>query len=410
MKDVFDFVKLRTILWISLVLPAWSNPGVVVTLDSVAQRVRADNPQLAAASCAIDEALGHARQAGRLENPELEVEMEHNDRFSERRLELGLSQRFPVTHRLRLERDLGATEVQAAQREVAEATNALIGEARTAVVEVLALRGRQDLVRKQEELAQELADFTAEIAEKGEGSVLDAGQARLATARFSTEIRRLAAEEQRAVGTLKPLLGLAPGEALTVSGALPALQLPEGADPTGRPALEVARLAVLEAEQQAAIERTKRYGDVQAGFFVAGERVVDAPEAAEKEAMVGIRFSIPLPFWDRNEGNIEAAEARAERRRREVTALDQSIRLEAEAARNEMLEWAKLAGEVGDALLPQAAEQTELAEQAWREGQGDLLTVLRSREQRLELAAARLDALKNFHLARVRYRTALGDF
>lgn len=392
------------------ILPCRAEPGVVVTLDSVASRVRADNPELAAANLLINEAVGRARQSGRLENPELEIGIEHNDRFSERKFELGLSQRFPVTNRLALEKDLGATQVQSAQREVAEVANSLVGEARQIVVEVLVLRGRRELLRQQESLAKELAEFTSEIAAKGEGSSLDAGQARLATAKFSTEIRRLAAEEQRAVGQLKPLLGMTPGEALTVSGTLPGLTMPEGADPSGRPAMDVARLAVLAAEQQAAIERTKRYGDVEAGFFAGGERVVDAPEAAEKEAIVGVRFKIPLPFWDKNEGNIEAAEARAERRRKEVTALDRSIRLEAEGARNEMLEWAKLAREVESDLLPQADEQTDLAEQAWRNGQGDLLTVLRSREQRLELAAARLDALKNFHLALTRYRTALGNF
>ncbi|GAA5481244.1 TolC family protein [Haloferula sargassicola] len=396
------------LLYLSL-CPLWAEPGVVVTLGSVGSRVRADNPDLAAANLAINEATGRARQAGRLENPELEVGFQHNDRFSERSFEVGLSQRFPVTNRLSLEKNLGSTQIQSAQREVAEVANRLVGEARAAVVEVLALRGRGELLQKQQGVSRELVDFTSEIADKGEGSVLDAGQARLAMSKFSTEIRRLAAEEQRAVGRLKPLLGMAPGESLTVSGSLPEMSLPAGMDPEGRPAIELARLAVLEAEQQAALERTKRYGDVQAGFFAGAERKVDAPEPAEKEAIVGVKFTIPLPFWDKNEGNIEAAEARAERKRKELDALGQSIRLEAEAARNEMLEWAKLAREVENELLPQAAEQTDLAEQAWRNGQGDLFTVLRSREQGLELAAARLDALKNFHLARVRYRTALGN-
>ena len=163
------------------------------------------------------------------------------------------------------------------------------------------------------------------------------------------------------------------------------------------------------ARQETAIERTKRYGDVEAGMYVGAERSIDEPEGSELEGIVGIRFKIPLPFWDKNEGNIEAAEAKAMRRRQEVIALNQGIRLEAEAARAEMLEWAKLAKEIEMTLSPQAAEQTDLAEQAWRNGQGDLLTVLRSREQRLELAATRLEALQNFQLARVRYQTALGN-
>jgi cobalt-zinc-cadmium efflux system outer membrane protein len=381
----------------------------VVTLGSVGDRVRAQNPNLAAARLMVDEAVGRMKQSGRLENPELGIGLEHDDRFAEKRFELGLSQKFPITRRLALQKDLGATGVKAAEAEIREVENRLAGEARSALVRVLALRERRRLIERQAGLAKELADFIGEVAKKGEASVIEAGQAKLETARFATESRQLAAEEQRAVGELKPLLGLAPGETLHVSGGLPGLRVPDGADAAGRPALEVARLAVLAAEQEAAIERSRRYGDLTAGFFAAAERVVDAPEPAEKEAVVGVRVSIPLPLWDKNEGNIEAAEARAKRRRREVMALRQGILLEAEAARAEMLEWAGLASQIENGLLPQAAEHTRVSEQAWREGQGELLTVFRAREQSLGLAAARLDALQQFHLARVRYQTALGQ-
>ena len=386
-----------------------AEPGTVVTLSSVGDRVRSQNPDLAAARLSIKEAIGRMNQSGRLENPMLETGLEHNTRFSEGLFELGVSQKFPVTNRLKLEKNLGATSVQAAQTEVREITNQLVGEARAALVRVLAVRERKELLNEQAGLANELADFIAEVAKKGEASSLEAGQAKLEASRFLTQSRQLAATEQQAIGELKPLLGMSPGETLHVSGSLPSLRVPEGADDVERPALEMARLAVIAAEQETAIERTKAYGDIEAGLYAGAERRIDAPDGAEVDGIVGVRFKIPLPFWDKNEGNIEAAEAKAERRRQEVIALNQGIRLEAEAARAEMLEWAKLAKEIELTLSPQAAEQTDLAEQAWRNGQGDLLTVLRSREQRLELAAARLDALQNFQLARVRYQTALGN-
>lgn len=382
-----------------------AEPGTVVTLRSIGDRVRRDNPDLKAARFAIDEAVGKLRQSGRLENPELESELEHNSGFDYGRLEIGLSQKFPLTNRLEIEKNLGATQVLAAQAEVREITNRLVGEASEALVRVLAIRERMELLSEQAKLSNELAEFISEVAKKGEASSLDAGQARLEASRFVTQSRQLAATEQQAIGVLKPLLGIPLGETVIVSGTLPALRLPAGADDVDRPALEIARLAVVAAEQQTEIERTKRYGDARAGFYAAGEDI----GRDENEGIVGIRFSIPLPFWDKNEGNIEAAEAKAKRSRQEVTALDQGIRLEAEAARAEMLEWASLAREIEQTILPQAAEQTDLAEQAWRDGQGDLLTVLRSREQRLELAAARLEALQNFQLALVRYRTALGN-
>ncbi|NQX00841.1 hypothetical protein HQ447_09290, partial [bacterium] len=80
----------------------------------------------------------------------------------------------------------------------------------------------------------------------------------------------------------------------------------------------------------------------------------------------------------------------------------------AEAAATEMREWAKMIAEINETLLPLAKEQAALAETTFRSGQGEIQSVLSSREKRLQLAAARLDALREFHLARVRHQTALG--
>lgn len=403
---------LRTIALLALLstIPRLcAEPAPIITLASVAKRVRAQNPELAAARFKIDEAIGRMKQSGRLENPDLEISTNSNYTSTERGLELGISQKFPITDRLRLEKGLGVTEVEAARHEIHEVENRLIGEARAAMVRVLALRQRKDLIGKQSTVSGELADFISEAAERGEASRIDSGQARLEAARFTTETRQLDAEEHRILGELKPLLGMKPGDPVHISGSLPDLRVPEGANAAKRPELEVARLAVIAAEQQAAIEQSKRYGDMTAGVFAAAERNIDQPGGAENEGIIGLRLTFPLPFWNKNEGNIEAAEVRAERRRKEVFALNRNILLEAESTRAEMLEWAKLATEINGTLLPQAEEQTELAEKAWRDGQSDLLTVFRAREQRLQLAATRLDALQNFHLARVRYETALGN-
>lgn len=406
LMNVFGYLMAAGVV-VSSVL---AEPAELITLESVAGRVRADHPELVAARYAIAEAAGLAKQAGRLANPQLGVEFEHNSGFREGRVEVGLSQRFPVTRRLGLEKARGATLIEAARAEVREVENQLVGEARAALVRVITLRQRAELVGRQADLSGELADFIRSAAERGEASPLEAGQARLEAARFVTERRQLAAAEREALGRLKPLLGMRVEDVLLVSGRLPDLKPGGGGPPLRRPALEAARLAVRAAEQEAEVQRANRLGDVNAGAFVAGERIEDAPDGRRDDGIVGIRFSVPLPWWDRNEGNIEAAEARVRRRRQEVLALDRKIRVEAEAARAEMIEWAGLIDEIDAELMPQADEQAALVEQAWRNGQADLLTVLRAREQRLELAAARLDALQNFHLAEVRYGTVLGNF
>lgn len=406
---MFKFHLMFQTICVLVLHSANAQPAAVVTLHSVADRVRSQNPDIAAARLVIDEAIGRLKGAGRLDNPELKTSPRYNASSSERGIEVALSQRFPVTARLKLERDHGLTEVESARHEIREVENQLIGRAKAAMVRVLASRERKALLEGQSRLSSELAEHLAAAVKRGEVPALDAGEVQIEGLRMQAESRRAGVEERQAIGELKPLLGMEPGEALEIAGSLPGLELPDGTDPGKRPALEVARLAVVAAEQSAAIERARRVGDVTAGVVAAAERSIDEPSGAENEGIIGFEFSIPLPLWNRNEGGIEAAEARAERRRKEVLALRRHVELEAEAARAEMLDWAKIAADIEQVLMPRAVEQSGLAERSWRAAQADLSGVLRSREQVFELSTSRLDALQDFHLARVRYETALGN-
>lgn len=383
--------------------------SVIVTLSSVGDRIRSQNPDLAAARLRIREAVGRANQSGRLPNPEIETSFEHNTAFREGRFEVGFSQRFPVTGRLRQEKEISALEIQAAEAEVRETERRIAAAAREGVVKILAVRERRNLLKQQVELANRFSTFLTETAAKGEGSVIDAGQAKLEANGLALDLRKIDAEETALLGELKPLLGMKPGDSLVVSGNLPAAGLPAASsDPSRRPDYQIARLEEKAAEQGIALEQSKRREDIEGGFFAAAERTEDAPNGYENEGIVGVRFKFPLPFWNKNEGAIQEAEAKTLRKRQETTALAANIRLEAEAARAEMAQWADMIREIENELLPLAEEQAALAETSFRNGQGEIQSVLRSREKCLELAASRIDALREFHLARIRHEAALG--
>lgn len=380
----------------------------MVTLASVADRVRAQNPDLAAARQRIGEALGRMHQAGRRENPRLQTEVEHNTRTSEGSVKLGFVQRFPVTNRLRFEKELSVRELNAAEAEVRDVERKLVAAAREELVKILALRSQRELLREQAALCGKLAGFIEQAVAKGEGSPLDAGQAKLEAAKLAIEIRQLDAAEAAAIGALKPLLGMNPSAALAPGGELPPVRVPHAeAGSSRRPDLQAARVEADAAALEVDLERSKKFEDIEVGVFGRAGRRIDEPGGAEGEGMIGFQLSIPLPLWSDNSGNIEAARAKLERKRLEAAALDRNIRNEAEAARAEMVRWAALERELRVELLPLADRQTELAEQTWRNGQGELQVVLKAREQRLELASSRLDALRDFHLARVRYDAAV---
>lgn len=401
------------ILWIICALAPTTllhaEPMEILSYESIPSRIRNGNPTLAAARFRIDEAVGRMNQSGRLPNPSLETGVDHNIQSAEGGIEIGLSQKFPVTNRLVLEKQISAAGVEAAAAEVRDIERLLVAEARAEFVNVLSIRERLALLNRQRTLSSELADFISGASARGEISSLDAAQARLAALRITTEERRLKTEETAALGKLRPLVGIAADGGVVLSGNVPPVSMP-GMLSLDRPDLKAALIGLKAAGTGTELENARRRDDIQATVFAAGERTEDAPDGLENEGIIGFKLSIPLPFWNDNGGNIEEAAARRNRKELEVKALAREIRHESQTALTQMRQWAALVTELDGQLLPLAKEQTDLLEDAYRKGQGDLQAVLSSREQTLELLASKLEATREFRLALIRYEASRGNF
>ena len=382
--------------------------SLIVSLNTIQDRVRKQNPDLAAARYRIAEAKGRFVQSGRRSNPELGIDTSHNTRSREYGMSVSIAQKFPVTNRLELEKAVSYTSLKAAEAEVLDVERRLVAESKQLLVKVLAIRKQMELLRQQEKVAKELADYIRKAADKGEGSALDAGQAKLEAAQFTNSIRQLNAQAASLNGQLKPLLGMSTDESLVISGSLPTLKLPaRSVAPGRRPDLHAAKLHALAASEAAILERAKRLDDIEVSVSAGLDREEDAPNGYENEVIVGIGVRIPLPLWNKNEGAIQEADARKARKQKEVQALAHNIRHQASGAYKEMMEWAKLAREIDNNLLPLAQKQNKLAEQAYREGQSDLQDLLRVRDQQLKLQASLNQANENYQLARIRYFAAI---
>jgi cobalt-zinc-cadmium efflux system outer membrane protein len=403
----------RTLFTIPLLLAISASgilaqPVEVLTYGSIPPRIRNGNPTLAAARFRIDEAVGRMEQSGRLANPSFDSEVSHNVRNAEGAIEFGFSQKFPVTNRLTLEKKITAAGILAAEAEVRDVERLLIAEARAEYVKFISIRERLVLLERQRKLSEELAEFITGASERGEISSLDAAQAKLAALRIETEARRLRTEETAVLGNLKPLVGIAADAGVSPSGNLPPISVPS-IKRVNRPDLNAARIGVDAAATGIELEQARRRDDIEASVFAAGERVEDAPDGLENEGIIGFKLSIPLPFWNDNSGNIKEATAIRDRKAQEVKAIELGIRHESQTALTEMQQWAALVSELNDTLLPLAEEQTKLLGDAYLQGQGNLQAVLTSREQTLELLASKIDAAREFRLARIRYEAALGQ-
>ena len=403
------FMHRTLLLSLLLLLVPWAAaPALDLPLSGIPQRVRAQHPALRAARLAIEEARGRQLGSGRLANPSIGYDFQNQSHVSPQTGIYSFDQSFPITRRLSLEKKLTSQLVTSAELEVRDVERKLIAEAQDKAVRLLTLAKQRELRQQQTELAQKLADFASGRAKAGEVSPLDAKQVQLDAQRLRVEARLLEAQSVSLLGQLKPMLGLRSEDALVISGDLSLMALPGSTSWKQRPDYQLAQTKIAAAQTGQQLARAKRMPDVKAGLFASNEIQDVTSINRVHTGYVGFRISIPLPFWNRNQGEIAEKNAAAERAQLESAALALQINGEAGTARREMETNASIVHETRDTLLPLAQEQMSAMQKAYESGQANLLAVLRARDQRLQLEAAALDAARDFHLARIRYEAAIG--
>jgi cobalt-zinc-cadmium efflux system outer membrane protein len=399
----------RSILYSLLVIsPVLAQPALILSESSLAGRIHAQNPDLKAARWKIEEALGKWQQAGRPSRPKLDVEWEHDAQFREGEIKVGFSRSFPITDRLKWEKEIGKAKLEAAEMEVRRVEQEIIAEARLVFIKALALKSRRQWMALDQKEAKDFAELIKQNQQRAEASPLDAAQAQLDAATLLIEQKQLDAEEVTLLAELKKLLGMRPADNITVGGELPPLFQAAAGKIETRADYQQALREVDRARSTVGRELASRYDDLEAGVFLSGMRREDAPDGYGEDVMFGFQFSIPLPFWDDNSGNIAAAKAGVQRREQEANAIITNARHDAQGANAEMIEWKKLDQQISTELMPLAEQQLKLSQQAYTQGQGELPNIFRARAQKRQLALAQIDARSAYHQARVRRETSLG--
>lgn len=396
-----------------IILLAVSPPGasgLTASPEQAAAYAVRHNPDLAAARWAVEEARGRLTQAGRWPNPELEGEARPRVTGREFSVGVGFMQRFPRASRLRLEKEVSQAELAVAEAEVRVAERRLATEVKTLAVKMQALAARHELTQRQIAHGRELSQTAAKIAATGEGSSLDAAQFDLEAQQLALAELQNASEKTALAGELRVLLGLGANEAVEISGALrePSAPAPSAPDVSKRHDYTAAETRAEAARRQLSLQRQNRWEDIGVGLAAEVERGEDAPNGMETDAFLGLKISVPLPLWNKNEGKIQEAQATLARVEKEKEAVAARIRGEAAAARAEMTAAAAIYHKAASELLPAAQQLEQKFQAAYQNGQASITEVLRSREKRFALETARLEARRDFNLARVRHDAALG--
>ena len=364
-----------------------------VTLAEALARAAASSPTLAAAEADVAAAQGRAQQAGFRPNPELGVEVENfagtgaftGLRDAETTVSVG--QRFELGGKRPARQRAAEAEVEAARLRLAVARADLLREVRDTYAEAFADGRRVELAREQFVRAENLQTIATELVDAGREPPLRALRARTAALAAVAGVRAAEAEYAEAQRALAALWGGAddlPEPVAPTDEAVPAATV----DPAE--ALDV-RLAEAEVASSVAVvarERTLSRPDVTVSV---GARQF---QGSDDTALV-VGASLPIGIFDRNQGNIAAANAErtgAEARRN--AALAGAIRRTRDAQAALRTAEARLAF-LETRAEPEAIEAVRIAREGFSAGRFTLLDVLDAEEAlntvQSELITAQLD-------------------
>ncbi|PZE09240.1 TolC family protein [Pseudomonas sp. 57B-090624] len=364
-----------------------------VSLDEALRIAAENNPELAAANWSVPISQGERTQAGLFQNPEISWEME-DTRSDTRTTTVQLTQPIELGGKRGARIELADRGVDAAQVEVERARNALRAEVIQGFYGVLLSQLRVDLASESMTLAERGMTIAQGRVRAGSASPIEATRAGVQLSEVRLELKRAQAELVNAQALLKASMGADSSAAqVAVEGDAsgiptpPALQeLLEGLENT--PEMRLATLNIAQQDASYGVERAQRIPDLSIS-------VGSQYSAADRERVNLVGLSMPIPLFNRNQGNVYAAARRADQARDSRNAT--LLRMQASVQQTVDL-WRTASEEIDSFnkdILPSAKSAVESATRGFEMGKFGFIEVL--------------DAQRTLIGARNQYVAALGS-
>jgi cobalt-zinc-cadmium efflux system outer membrane protein len=329
-----------------LLLMLQATPGI--SFDQLAQTALAQNKSLQAAREQLRQAEGRLKQAALRPNPSLDLSATTDVLFAnegENGFAVTFSQPFELGGKRPRRIHVSEAEVELAKAEIADAERQLIGQLKTAYLRAAETSARLSFLERSRGLNQQMMQVMTVRLSSGDASRLESHLLQAENNRV--EAQRLSAESQlmQEMLELRKIAGISPTELVSLP-SLPVTinasreteaDLIDAAFRT-RPDLRAARIRETLANAGVMLARAQVAPTIVGFIRYAREPNVSRfatptqPQAFVKDSLLDFGVSIPMPLWNREQGNIQEATSKTAQATAEREALENTIRMEVTSA------------------------------------------------------------------------------
>jgi cobalt-zinc-cadmium efflux system outer membrane protein len=399
--------------------PAAPQPEARITLaEAIAQAV-ARNRDIAVSRRDVDITLGRLQQARRYPfNPELGVEgeagrgvgREESDRRGVGGGKVGLSQVVEIRGQRGLRDRAAESEVARAEWSARDTERDVVAQTMAAFSELLVAQERLGLVRQALTLATGLRDSAKALVDAGDVPEIDLLRADVEVRRAANRVTQEDAAVQRSVRALALLIGAAPDAPLAAAGPLLFDPVPGTLEEllanarANRPDVRVAEAAIESARAGLRLVVAERFVPSLTVSASYGESL----EFDSRSRLVLFGVSVPLPLWNRRDGDVRAAEADVARQEADRDRILARIDKEVTTAFQQFVAARRVVEDYVRQIVPAQEQNAQLIQQGYRLGQLRLTEALLAQRDLIDVRVAYLEALGAYNATRAELQKAAG--
>ena len=363
-----------------------------LSLADLEQMALANNPTLKQALAQVERARGLCIQAGLYPNPTVGYmagEIGNEGRSGQQ----GgfVAQEFVTAGKLRLDQAVAQHRLEQAEGRFETQRLRVLGAVRTQHYDVLAAQRAVEIAEELLTIADRAAGIARDLFEAGEGTRTDVLLAEIEANKAQivlTNTRNRSSASWRQLRSVVAVASLAPTQ---LEGSLDKAAPDFKWESTWQqlreqsPEIRTAHLGVPRA-----IDSLRRAEAEQVPNFRLQAMVQH--DAATRDTITTVQFGLPLPIFNRNQGNIRAAHADVHRAQQEVQRLELELMSRLARAFQRYETAVQQVATYNEQILPKARESLDLTTEGYRQQEFDFLQVLTAQRTYF---LARLDYLES---------------
>lgn len=360
-------------------------------------------------------------RAGLYPNPVLDIEGttgELSGSPSENSISVGISQEFLTMGKRGKRLRVAEKELEGFDRQIDNSGRSLTEEVKSTFYDLLLAEKKVELAERSIALNSQLLEVTKQRLEAGDIPELEVNLALVEVAR--SEGKKVEAERELypAKARLLAMMGLPLDEEARFSGTLEGKPFPRGLAElkelalTKRPDIRALEAEKAKGDAEIALAQAERIPNITAGVGYQRENTaidVAGSEAKDRDNLIGLKLSIPIPLFDRNQAGIREAQARKGSAENRYAFARLTVERQVEAAYAQLTMAEKSLAIYAKNIIPQLEENLALVQEAYRLGEVGILTVIEEQKKFFEVNDGYLTALYNRQAALAKLEAAVGS-